>query len=256
MERFSRLNKSLGMASPASNEEDDNLMAQPSREELIRQYAPSFGSKTNDFSGYDESEALPTQGMQAQGLGTLLRGAISDKKAPSEFEEGGGGIRESYSPIDLITPGMVTAPAKMLGRGALSAGKAGLEMAEAGGKAFANKYPEISKRILDNSGKVSMEGSVIGKAMGLDKPLSQVYGKAIGNELPAEMSMMDRIRLAKERSGPIRQTATFEQALREQEAAKYASSKKDFFDKARQKATENDMRSYLEQLADLKKRYE
>jgi hypothetical protein len=81
------------------------------KKQLIKDYSPSFGSKEGDFSSYDESEALPTEGMQGRGLATIIRNMVADKKTPGEFEEGGGGITEpAISPIDFITPGMVTSP--------------------------------------------------------------------------------------------------------------------------------------------------
>jgi hypothetical protein len=81
------------------------------KKQLIKDYSPSFGSKEGDFSSYDESEALPTEGMQGRGLATIIRNMVGDKKPPGEFKEGGGGITEpAVSPIDFITPGMVTSP--------------------------------------------------------------------------------------------------------------------------------------------------
>ena len=125
--------------------------------DLLKDYSPSFGSKEGDYSSYDESEALPTEGMQGQGLATIIRNLIADKKPKGEFEEGGGGIEESaISPIDLVTPGMVAAPAKALGRRALTAGKAGLEAVESGAQALAKRYPELAKRLADNRGSIDL----------------------------------------------------------------------------------------------------
>lgn len=143
MPNFRNLNKLIDGRGSSISKED------------IANYYPSFGSKAGDFSSYDEFEALPTEGMQGQGLATILRNVIADKKPPSEFEEGGGGIEESaISPIDLVTPGMVAAPAKALGRGALTAGKAGLEAVESGAQALAKRYPELAKRLADNRGSI------------------------------------------------------------------------------------------------------
>lgn len=69
------------------------------------------------------SEMSPIAGA---GFG-LVKNLFFDQRPPGEFEPGGGGITESMSPIDLITPGMVVAPAKALapklGQGLKALGK-------------------------------------------------------------------------------------------------------------------------------------
>lgn len=141
--------------------------------DLLKDYSPSFGSKTGDYSSYDESEALPTEGMQGQGLATIIRNIVADKKPKGEFEEGGGGIEESaISPIDLVTPGMVAAPAKALGRGALTAGKAGLEAVESGAQALAKRYPELAARLMDNRGSLELPISFYKKLAEQAEPAS------------------------------------------------------------------------------------
>lgn len=81
--------------------------------DLLKNYSPSFGSKTGDYSSYDESEALPTEGMQGQGLATVIRNIIADKKPPSEFEEGGGGIYGGgvldSDPVEYAIPALAAA---------------------------------------------------------------------------------------------------------------------------------------------------
>jgi len=111
--------------------------------------------------------------MQGQGLATIIRNLIADKKPKSEFEEGGGGIEEStISPIDLVTPGMVAAPAKALGRGALTAGKAGLEAVESGAQALAKRYPELAARLMDNRGSLELPISFYKKLAEQSEPAS------------------------------------------------------------------------------------
>lgn len=153
--------------------------------DLLKDYSPSFGSKTGDYSSYDESEALPTEGMQGQGLATIIRNIIADKKPKGEFEEGGGGIEESaISPIDFITPGMVTTPAKALGRGALTAGKAGLEAVESGAQALAKRYPELAKRLADNRGSIDLSKKA--SEYMVPGPWQESRYKRITEELPIE----------------------------------------------------------------------
>jgi hypothetical protein len=69
------------------------------------------------------SEMSPIAGA---GFG-LVKNLFFDQRPPGEFEPGGGGITESISPIDLITPSMVAAPAKALapklGQGLKALGK-------------------------------------------------------------------------------------------------------------------------------------
>ena len=125
------------------------------KQKLKKYYSPSWDNN----SDYDETQALPSETMQAESLNNLIRNLIADKKPPSEFEEGGGGIAESaLSPIDLISPSMVTSPMKALGRGAMSLGKAGLEVGEAGAKSFAERYPELVKRLKDRTGSIESGG--------------------------------------------------------------------------------------------------
>lgn len=95
------------------------------------------------------------------------------------------------------------------------------------------KFPKVGKAIGGLAGEASAAQNVA-KEVG---PMVKKYGAAVGNELPAEMSMMDRIKLAKERSGPIRQTETFEQAANAKDMERYKNMPKNYFDKARQTAT-------------------
>lgn len=196
--------------------------------DLLKEHSPSFGSKEGDFSSYDESEALPTEGMQGQGLATILRSMLADKAPPSEFEEGGGGIAESaISPIDFISPGMITAPAKALGRGALSAGKAGMEAVESGAQAFSKSYPELAKRLADNRGSIDFSKKAI-------KP----------SDTPGEMSLLDSIKLAAKRSkvrAPDMEKANIEREIQR-------NRPKDFFDKAKEKATQRDFENIKKSL--------
>lgn len=58
----------------------------------------------------------------------LVKNLIFDQRPPGEFEPGGGGITESMSPIDLVTPTMVAAPVRAvaggIGKGAIQGAKA------------------------------------------------------------------------------------------------------------------------------------
>ena len=101
MPNFRNLNKLIDGGGSSISKED------------IANYYPSFGSKAGDFSSYDESEALPTEGMQGQGLATIIRNIIADKKPPSEFEEGGGGIYGGgvldSDPVEYAIPALAAA---------------------------------------------------------------------------------------------------------------------------------------------------
>lgn len=70
------------------------------------------------------SEMSPIAGA---GYG-LVKNLIFDQRPPGEFEPGGGGITESMSPIDLVTPTMVAAPLRAvaggIGKGAIQGAKA------------------------------------------------------------------------------------------------------------------------------------
>jgi hypothetical protein len=90
--------------------------------QLFEKIDPNGDSR---FDELDTSGYSPSQQMQGEGFGNLIKGLVGDT-APSEGDEG---VRESMSPIDLISPGMVTAPAKVLGRGVLSVGKDVVEAA-------------------------------------------------------------------------------------------------------------------------------
>ena len=72
----------------------------------------------NEFTP-DEKQPVVNQpgNLFYQGFKAL----VGDKAAEPEFSPKGGGITESMSPIDFITPGMVTAPAKMAVQGVKAA---------------------------------------------------------------------------------------------------------------------------------------
>lgn len=72
----------------------------------------SLNSENND----PVEEYSPYEMDEGAGGAALFKSLIGDKAPPSEFEQGGGGITESLSPIDFIQPGMITKPAMALGR--------------------------------------------------------------------------------------------------------------------------------------------
>lgn len=109
------------------------------------------------------------------------------------------------------------------------------------------KFPKVGKALGSVAGEAKAAGNVA-KEVG---PMVKKYGSAIGNELPAEMSMIDRIKLAKERSGPIRQTETFEQAANSAEMEKLKNLPKNYFDKVRQVANEKSFQKSQENVQNI-----
>jgi hypothetical protein len=168
----------LGAGALSSEAKADTGKPSPSfqniRKQLIDENSPSFGSKTGDFSSYDESEALPTEGMQGRGLATIIRNMVADKKPLGEFEEGGGGIEEStISPIDFISPQMLGSAAKGIGKGAMFAGKEAKALASK----LAAEHPELARRLMDNRGELDI--TPLRNLLSLKNPTKEDVLKAI-----------------------------------------------------------------------------
>jgi len=75
-----------------------------------------------------------------------------------------------------------------------------------------------------------------------EKKIAQKLAQKAANKnplgLPDEMSLIDRIKIAKQNSGNIRQVPTFEQQANAEQLEKWKSQGKNFFEKARNKATD------------------
>lgn len=212
----------LGAGALSSEAKADTGKPSPSfqniRKQLINENSPSFGSKEGDFSSYDESEALPTEGMQGRGLATIIRNMVADKKLPGEFEEGGGGIEEStISPIDFISPQMLGSAAKGIGKGAMLAGKEAKALA---GK-LAAEHPELARRLMDNRGELDI--TPLRNLLSLKNPTKEDVLKAIEYNPPSTYRDVEKERKklfdalsasAKERAG-IPQGTENEEATRQ-----------------------------------------
>ena len=115
---------------------DGGVVAMPLKQEAPAQPPqPSFQDQLTEMS--------PIAGA---GYG-LVKGLLFDQRPPGEFQPGGGGITESMSPIDLITPGMVTAPVRAAAQGVAKA-------APAIGRGMVAAGKEVVKRSLDPTGAV------------------------------------------------------------------------------------------------------
>jgi hypothetical protein len=117
----------------------------------LKQLLNSKDLQDNDDLSALQSGYLPNQSMNTgladitNGVGNVLKNLIGDKPAPSEFSPQGGGIQESMSPIDFITPNMIAAPINTLKKGAeLAAEK--FYKAQAKGL-FGNELGNIGKNI-------------------------------------------------------------------------------------------------------------
>lgn len=104
------------------------------------------------------------------------------------------------------------------------------------------KFPKLGKAL----GNVAAETKAVEPVIKEAGPMMKKYGSAVGNELPSDMSLLDRIKLAKERSGPIRQVETFEQAVNSKEMDRLKNLPKDYFDRARRIANENSLQKNQE----------
>jgi hypothetical protein len=233
MSKFKSLKNSLGV--PSSFEDEARLYSEmPSKEEgidlysspskfseeqknLIKQYAPSFGSKEGDFSSYDESEALPTEGMQGRGLATIIRNMVADKKPLGEFEEGGGGIEEStISPIDFISPQMLGSAAKGIGKGAMLAGKEAKALASK----LAAEHPELARRLMDNRGELDI--TLLRNLLALKNPTKEEVLKAIEYKTPATYHdvQKEREKLFDALSASAKERAGLQQGTENEEATR------------------------------------
>lgn len=131
-----------------------------------------------------------------------------------------GGAENTISPLDFPTEtaSLAAGGGKLAAEGMFGAGRMlGNQLDRVLPSKFANEIGSVGKDI---------------------SPLITRYKGMVNNELPSEMSLLDRIKLAKERSGPIRQTETFEQAANSQDMEKYKNMPKNFFDRARQNASQ------------------
>lgn len=150
---------------------------------------------------------LPNEYMSGQGLGKMFRAyqslmpdPVKITPSPDEISKMNPQMQKIYKDL----PDMYMDPMSVVG---------------------SMKFPKIGKTIKSPAKPPT--------------PMIDRYGSAIGNELPADMSLIDRIKLAKERSGPIRQVETFEQAANSQEMQRLKNLPKNYFEKASQKASEN-----------------
>lgn len=91
-----------------------------------------------------------------------------------------------------------------------------------------------------------------------EKKLGQkLMGKALNKNplgLPDEMSLLDRIKLAKQNSGNIKQVPTFEQQANAEQLEKWKSQGKNFFQKAKDKATDQMMEELKKKLQERKEK--
>jgi hypothetical protein len=162
----------------------------------------------------DDSSMLPNQYLAGQGLGKMYRAyqaLLPDPVRITPTQDQISKLNPEMQNLYKDRPPMYMDPLAMIG---------------------SVKFPKV--------------GKAIGSAQKEVTPMIKKYGNAVGNELPADMSMMDRIKLAKERSGPIRQMETFEQAANSKELERLRNLPKDYFDKAREKASNNYFNELLE----------
>lgn len=137
-----------------------------------------------------------------QFLGQILNNIVGDKKS-----EDGDSVRESSSPIDFIAPEAAGAMSKI-------------------GSAVGSAAIEAAPRYLGNEiGSIGNLGSSAG-----------TYSQSAKNVVDESIPFAQRIRDAAAKSGS-KVIPTAEQALNDSEIAQYKNAPKDFFDKAKAKAT-------------------
>jgi hypothetical protein len=134
----------------------------------------------------------------------LVKNLIFDQRPPGEFEPGGGGITESISPIDLITPTMVAAPVRAvaggIGKGAIQGAKAIQQGILARGNAGAievsakNTWSGVDPKIhtlnpfkIAPSGPAERMGSVTDLALSKKDPIE--WAKSVDLSQPIEVTM-------------------------------------------------------------------
>jgi hypothetical protein len=133
----------------------------------------------------DDSSMLPNQYLAGQGLGKMYRAyqaLLPDPVRITPTQDQISKLNPEMQNLYKDRPPMYMDPLAMIG---------------------SVKFPKV--------------GKAIGSAQKEVTPMIKKYGNAVGNELPADMSMMDRIKLAK-----------------------------DYFDKAREKASSNYFNELLE----------
>lgn len=143
--KFNSVRSRLGGSTPM-------LMDADGDKELLAK-APSKRNWTAD-----EAQTFATETSPLAGLGYFLtRALLEDKKPEKEGDDaiyGGGVLDAPISPIDLISPQMVAGAAKGIGKAASVIGEGAVEGAKSLGKKAEQKFPELTARLLDNSGSI------------------------------------------------------------------------------------------------------